>query len=86
MMDQRRMLRTEGIVLQTLKIGHGDNAGVDQEEEALQADDGWMQNVDDWGHSPRECEDWTVYVRPVKCNNGKANAMANDVSEGKTAL
>jgi hypothetical protein len=62
----------------------GDN--VDEEEEALQANDGSTQNVEDWGHCARECEDWTVYFRPVKYDNGEANAMASDVSEAKTVL
>ena len=35
----------------------GDDADTDDEEEALQADDGSTQNVDDGGHSTRECED-----------------------------
>jgi len=29
----------------------GDNVYADEEDEALQADDGSMQNVEDWGHS-----------------------------------
>jgi len=56
-MDQRRMWRTEGIVLQSVNIGHGDDA--DEEEEASLADDGSTQNVEDRGHSTGECEDWT---------------------------
>jgi len=40
MMDQRRMWRTEGIVLHSVKIGHGNDANADEEEEASQADDG----------------------------------------------
>jgi hypothetical protein len=32
------------------------------------------------------CEDWTVYFRPVKYNNGEANAMASEVSKAKTVL
>jgi len=39
-----------------------------------------------WGHSTRECEDWTVYFRPVNYNNGEANATVSDVSEVKTVL
>ena len=69
MMDQRRMWRTESRVLESAKIGHGDDADADEEEEASQANDGSMQNVEDWGHTTRECEDWTVYFRPVKYNN-----------------
>jgi hypothetical protein len=42
--------------------------------------------VEDWGHSTRECEDWPEYLRHVKYNNGEANAMASDVTKGKTVL
>jgi len=38
---------------------NGDDADADEEEEALLADDGSMQNVENWGHSTRECEDGT---------------------------
>jgi hypothetical protein len=31
-------------------------------------------------------EDWTVYFRYVKYNNGEANATASDVYEAKTVL
>jgi len=64
----------------------GDEADADVEEDASQADDGSTQNVEDSGHSTRECEDWTVYLKPLIFNNGKANAMASDVSEAKTVL
>jgi len=64
----------------------GDDADADEEDEASQADDGSTQNVEDWGHSTRECEDWTVYFRHVKYNNGGANATASDVWEAKTVL
>jgi hypothetical protein len=64
----------------------GDDADADEKEEASQANDGSMQNVEDWGHSTRECEDWTVYFRHVKYNHGGANATASDVSEAKTVL
>jgi len=37
----------------------GDDADADEEEEASLADDGSTHNVEDWGHSTRECEDWT---------------------------
>jgi len=57
MMDQCRMWRTEGIVLESVKIGYGDDADVDGEEEASLADDWSTQNVEDWGHSTWECED-----------------------------
>jgi len=58
----------------------------DEQEEVSQADDGSTQNVEDWRYSTRECEDWTVYFRHVKYDNGEANAMASDVSEAKTVL
>jgi len=64
----------------------GDDTDADEKEEALQAEHGSMQNSEDWGHSIRECEDWTVYFRAVKYDNGKANAMVCDVSEAKTVL
>jgi len=86
MIDQRRMWRTEGRVLESVKIKHGDDADADEEQEASLAHDGSTQNVEDWGHSTRECEDWTVYFRAVKYDNGKANATASDVCEGKTVL
>jgi len=44
----------------------GDDADADEEQAALEADDGSTHNVEKWGHSTRECEDWTVYFRPVK--------------------
>jgi len=51
----------------------GDDADVDEEEETLHTDDGLTPNMEvcghstrDCGHRPRECEDWTVYFRPVK--------------------
>jgi len=65
---------------------HGEEADADEEEYPSQADDGSMQNVEDWGHCTRECEDWTVYFRPGEYDNGKANAKASDVSEAKTVL
>jgi len=57
----------------------GDYEDADEEEEQLQANDGSIQNVEDRGQSTRECEDWSAYFRPVKCDNGEANAMGNDV-------
>ena len=39
MMNRRRIWRTEGIVLESVKIGYGDDADVDGEEEASLADD-----------------------------------------------
>ena len=64
----------------------GDDADADEEEEASQADDGLTQTLENWGSCTREWEDWTVYCRPVKYNNGEANAMASDVCEAKTVL
>jgi len=43
-----------------------DDAVADEEEDTLQADDGSTQNVEDWGNSNREFEDWTEYLRPAK--------------------
>jgi len=62
----------------------GDDADTHTEDKASQADDASTQNVEDWGRSARECEDWIVYFRHVKYDNGKANAMASDVSEANT--
>jgi hypothetical protein len=31
-----------------------------------------------------QCEECTVYFRPIKYENGKANAMSSDVSQAKT--
>jgi len=57
MMDQRRLWTTEGIVLESVRIGHGDDADVDDDEEASLADDGSTQNVGDGGKSTGVCED-----------------------------
>jgi len=85
MMDQHKMWRTERTRdVDGYEGEDGDDA--DEEEEALQANDGSTQNVEDWGHSTRECEDWTVYFRPVKYDNGEANATVNNVSQVKTVL
>jgi len=65
---------------------HGDDADADEEKSALQADDGSTQHAEDWGHCTRECEDWNVYFRPVKYDNGEANATASNVSEARTVL
>jgi len=65
---------------------NGNDADADEEEEASQADDESTRNVEDWRYSTTECEDWTVYFRPIKSNNGEANAMATNVSEAKTEL
>ena len=64
----------------------GDDADGDEVDEASQANAGSTQNVKDWGHSTRECEDWAVYFRPVKYDNVEANATASDVSEAKSVL
>jgi len=64
----------------------GNIADDDEEEETSQADDESTQNFVDWGHSTWECEDWTVYFKPVKYDNGEANATASDISEVKTVL
>jgi len=64
----------------------GDDADAYDEKEASQADDGSRQNVEYCGHSTRECEDWTVYFRHVKYDNGEANATASDVSQATTIL
>jgi hypothetical protein len=64
----------------------GDDADADEEEEASQADDGSTQNVEDWGHSTRQCEDWTVYFRPVKYDNGEANATASEVIRSEDCI
>jgi len=79
------MWRTEGIVGDVDGYECND-ADADEEEYASQVDDGSTQNVEYWGHSTRECKDWTVYFRHVKYDNGEANATANDVSEAKTLL
>ena len=39
MMIQHRMWRTEGTVLESVKIGHGDDTDADEEEESSEADD-----------------------------------------------
>jgi len=68
------------------KCDDGDDADVDEEEESSQADVVLMQTLEDWGHSTRECEDGTVYFRPVKYDNGEANVMKSNVCEAKTVL
>jgi hypothetical protein len=59
MMDQRKLLRTYlgPSDVDGYEGEDGDNADVDEEEEALQANDGSTQNVEDSGHSTREFED-----------------------------
>jgi len=47
MMNRRRIWRTEGIVLESVKIGHGDDVDADEEDEASLADDRSTQNVED---------------------------------------
>jgi hypothetical protein len=88
MMNQRRMWRTDlgTIDVDGYECRDGGYADTDEEEEVSRADDGSTQNVKDSGHSTRECEDWTVYFRHVKYDNGEANATASDVSEAKTVL
>jgi len=51
----------------------------------MDVDLGWISRCYR-GHSTRECEDWSVYFRPVKYNNGEANATASEVSEAKTIV
>jgi len=57
-------LGTSNVVGEEDEVGH--DAVADEEEEALPADDGSTQNMENWGHSTRESEDWTVYFRPVE--------------------
>jgi len=64
----------------------GDDADADEEEQSLQANNGSTQNVEDEGHSTRECENLAVYVRHVKYENSEANATASNVFEAKTVL
>jgi hypothetical protein len=64
--------------------GDGGDADTDEEAEALHAHDGSTQNLEVCKYSTSECEDWTVYYRPVKFDYGEANAMASNVSEVKT--
>jgi len=49
MMDQRRMLRTEGIECDVdgYECAHRDDGDADEDKAALQADDGSNQNVED---------------------------------------
>jgi hypothetical protein len=85
MMDHRRMWRTESTSnVDGYEDKNGDDA--DEKEGASWAKNGSTQNVEEWGHSTRECEEWTVYFRRVKYDNGIANAIASDVSEVKTVL
>jgi len=64
----------------------GDNAHLDEKEEASQADDGSTQNLEDSRHCTREYEDWTAYFRPEIYDNDKATATGCNVSESKTVL
>jgi hypothetical protein len=59
---------------------------MDEEEKASQVNDGSTQNLEDWVYSTREYDDWTVYCRQVKYDNGDANATTSNVSEAKTLL
>ena len=65
---------------------HGNDLNTNADEESSQADDVSTHNVEDSGQSTRDCEDSTVYFRPVKSDNGEANAMASNDSEAKTVL
>jgi len=60
-MDQRRMWRTDlgpsDVDGYEGEDGDDADADADEEVEASQADDGSTQNVEDWGHSTRGCED-----------------------------
>jgi len=68
-------------------MGHdADDGDADQKEDASHADDESTQNVEDLGPSTWEGQDWTVHFRPVKYDNGEANAMASDVSKAKSEL
>ena len=64
----------------------GDDADAAEEEAASQADDGLMQTLEDGGYSTGECEDWTVYIRPVKYNNDKTNVTTTDQCKAMTVL
>jgi hypothetical protein len=71
----------------------GDDADSDEVEDKPQTDDRFMQisqhwghRTSDWGHGSKEFNNWTVYFRPVRYDNGKANAMASNVSEAKSVL
>ena len=66
--------------------GSEDSNNADPADEALEGNDGSTQNVEDWGHSTRQCEDCTVYFRHVKYDNCVANETASDPSEAKTVL
>jgi hypothetical protein len=57
MIDQCRMWRPdlEPSDVDRYEGEDGDNADADVKEVASQADDGSMQNVEDSGHSTREC-------------------------------
>jgi hypothetical protein len=59
MMDQRRMWRTDlgPSDVDGYEGEDGDDVDADEEDEASLADDGSTQNVEDCGHSTRECED-----------------------------
>jgi len=64
----------------------GNDADADEEDETSEADDGSTQDVEDWGPSTRECEDWTVYFKPVKYDNCEPNTTESDVSKTKTVF
>ena len=88
MMDQRRMWRPDlgPSDVDGYEGEDGDDADADEEEEPSQTDNGSTQNVEDWGHSTRQCEEWTLYFLRVKYDNGEAYATASEVSEAQTVL
>jgi len=67
MMHQRRIWRTDlgPSDADGYEGKDGDAADADEEEEASHSEAGSTQNVEDWGHCTRECEDRAVYFRPV---------------------
>jgi len=86
MMDQCRMWSTnQGTSdVDGYECDDGDNADMDAEDEASQADDGSMQNVEAWGRSTRDCEDRTVYLRYV--NTSMATQMQRQAMYPKRRL
>jgi hypothetical protein len=51
MMYRTRIRRTDGIVPETMMIGHGDDEDADDEQETSQAKDGSRHSVKHSGHS-----------------------------------
>jgi hypothetical protein len=64
----------------------GDNVHLNKQEQESQANDGSTENLDDWGYSTIQGEDWSVYFGQIKYHNGEANALASNVSQPKTVL